>query len=60
MISMLILVAWMASGFAATFLVRADRTAPLQWAPMAVILGPLWAAVAVDQRAAARDRRSMR
>lgn len=50
MISIGILVAWMAVGLI-TSINRSDLEEPrFAWAPMAMIFGPLWAAVKAEQQ----------
>lgn len=49
----IILLLWVAMGIVASAAFRDRDAHPWAWAPIAGILGPLWIAVAVDQRAAA-------
>ena len=51
MLDLLIPLSWVLSGVVLSALL-ADRTASRwRWAPIAAVLGPMWLAVAVDQRA---------
>ena len=51
MLDLLIPLSWVLIGVVLSVLL-ADRTAPRwRWAPIAAVLGPMWLAVAVDQRA---------
>lgn len=56
MTEVLLLVGWIVAG-AALAAVFVDETRPWwTWAPMAVVFGPLWILIAVDQRAPEPDR----
>lgn len=52
MIPVLILLMWASTGVIASATLRDGEPHPWAWAPIAAILGPLWIAVALDQRGA--------
>lgn len=56
MINLLVLAAWMVSGAVLSALLADPSGQRWGWAPMGVVFGPLWALVAIDQRAAAVER----
>ena len=51
MINVVLLMAWMLSGILAAVALAPDRESRWQLAPLGLILGPLWAAIALEQRA---------
>lgn len=60
MITLLLLASWMTVGaLAAAVLVEAG-TSRWAWTPVAAVLGPLWIAVAVDQRSTTRAEEQLR
>ena len=60
MITALLLASWMACGAIAAAALVDSGTSRWAWTPMAAVLGPLWIAVAVDQRATARAEEAHR
>ena len=50
MIDLLILLAWTGSGTGIAATLTTPGESRWAWTPMAAILGPLWVAVALDQR----------
>ena len=52
MIRLMILVLWSGSGLVIAALLTPRNTGRLAWAPAAAIFGPLWLAVAMEQRGA--------
>lgn len=52
---LMILLAWSLSGVILAASLGPRATCRLAWTPVAVILGPMWAFVAVDQRRLNRD-----
>lgn len=52
MIRLLILVLWSSTGIATAALLTPAQVGRMAWAPAAAIFGPLWLAVAVEQRGA--------
>lgn len=58
MTELLLLAAWSGTGVACSALRPEPDESRWAWAPMAAVLGPLWAAVAADQQALANGRLS--
>ena len=56
MVNLLILASWMVGGAILSMVLSVPPGPRWGWAPMGVVFGPLWALVAVDQRAAASTR----
>ena len=54
MLDLLIPLTWVLTGVVMSALFADGTASRWRWAPIAAILGPLWLAVAVDQRAAQR------
>ena len=52
----MILLMWSLSGVIAAFWLGPRATSRMAWAPVAALLGPLWAFVAVEQRSLERVR----
>lgn len=50
MLSILFLIAWMATGTVLAVAMAEPDEPPGAWVPYGLILGPLWAAVALDRR----------
>jgi len=57
MTSLLLLTLWIGTGLALAVRTAQPGEPKLAWAPIAVILGPLWAPVAFDRRMIADDER---
>ena len=51
MINIVLLVAWMLSGILAVTALAPDRESRWQFAPLAVVFGPLWVPIALEQQA---------
>lgn len=51
MTGLIVLAAWITSGLALAALLADDDEARWDWAPIAILFGPLWASVALDRRA---------
>lgn len=52
---LILLALWSFSGVLAALVLGPRATGRLAWAPMASLLGPMWAVVAVEQRGLDRD-----
>jgi hypothetical protein len=56
-IPLVVLLTWIGVGLALAVRTAQPGEPKLAWAPVAVILGPLWAPVALDRRMIADDER---
>jgi hypothetical protein len=56
----LVLAAWNAIGLLLAVRLAQPHEHRLAWAPIAVILGPLWAPVAIDRRRISEDQTARR
>lgn len=60
MITLLLLASWITVGTVAAAILVEAGTSRWAWTPVAAVLGPLWIAVAYDQRATARAEEQLR